>query len=135
MTGTATEGGQLPRDSDLSPGLLLQSTQPSASLGVIGRRSAFDLGAIGDNLGGLVGNSGGTHDQFHTLQLLEAALHRLPRPKDSERVKRYVPVCVLQFRICYSLFYNYFIEILNVALIINNFFFWHFPETACSNSP
>ena len=99
VTGTTTEGSQLPRDSDLLPGQPLQPSQSSASVGVIGRRSVSDLGTIGANLGGSAGNSGVADDQFHTLQLLEAALHRLPQPRDSECVKRYVPVCIFQFSI------------------------------------
>ncbi|XP_020251428.1 general negative regulator of transcription subunit 3-like isoform X1 [Asparagus officinalis] len=91
VMGTTGEGSQLPRESDLSPGQPLLPSQSSSGVGVIGRRSVSDLGAIGENLGGSSGNSGGMSDQFHTLQLLEAALHRLPQPKDSERVKRYVP--------------------------------------------
>ena len=87
-----TEGNQLPRDTDLSPGQPLQPSQSSASLGVIGRRSVSDLGAIGDNLGGSAGNSGGMHDQIYNMQMLEAAFYKLPQPKDSERVKSYVPV-------------------------------------------
>lgn len=87
-----TEGSQFPRDTDLSLGQPLQPNQSSlASLGVIGRRSATDLGAIGDNLSGLTTNTGGMHDQNYNLQMLEAAFFKLPQPKDSERVKNYVP--------------------------------------------
>ncbi|XP_073117074.1 uncharacterized protein [Elaeis guineensis] len=85
------EGTQLPRDTDLSPGQPLQASQSSAGLGVIGRRSISDLGAIGDNLGGSAGSSGGMHDQIYNMQMLEAAFYKLPQPKDSERVKSYVP--------------------------------------------
>ncbi|KAJ0966377.1 hypothetical protein J5N97_027515 [Dioscorea zingiberensis] len=92
-TGSATmmEGNRLPRDTDLSPGQPVQPSQPSASLGVIGRRSASDLGAIGDNLSGSAGNSGGMHDQIYNMQMLEAAYSKLPQPKDSERIKSYIP--------------------------------------------
>ncbi|KAJ6796539.1 general negative regulator of transcription subunit 3-like isoform X1 [Iris pallida] len=93
VAGAATiaEGNQLPRDTDLSPGQPLQPSQSSASLGVIGRRSASDLGAIGDNLSGSAGNFGGLHDQVYNLQMLEAAYYKLPQPKDSERAKTYIP--------------------------------------------
>lgn len=86
-----TDSNQLPRDTDLSPGQPFQPNQPSSSLGVIGRRSVSDLGAIGDNLSGQAGNSGGMHDQLYNLQMLEAAYHKLPQPQDSERVKNYIP--------------------------------------------
>ncbi|KAA8516252.1 hypothetical protein F0562_016545 [Nyssa sinensis] len=79
------------RDTDLSPGQPLQSNQPSGGLGVIGRRSVSDLGAIGDNLSGSAVNSGGMHDQLYNLQMLEAAYYKLPQPKDSERAKSYTP--------------------------------------------
>ncbi|XP_020589198.1 CCR4-NOT transcription complex subunit 3 isoform X2 [Phalaenopsis equestris] len=82
---------QLPRGTDLSPGQLLQSSQSSANLGVIGRRSVSEHGAIGDNLNGLAVNSGGLHDQNYNLQMLEAAFFKLPQPKDSQRVKNYMP--------------------------------------------
>ncbi|XP_008796583.2 CCR4-NOT transcription complex subunit 3-like isoform X2 [Phoenix dactylifera] len=85
------EGNQLPRDTDLSPGQPLQPSQSSAGPGVIGRRSISDLGAIGDNLGGSAGSSGGMHDQIYNMQMLEAVFCKLPQPKDSERVKSYVP--------------------------------------------
>ncbi|XP_019162388.1 PREDICTED: general negative regulator of transcription subunit 3-like isoform X2 [Ipomoea nil] len=85
------EQPQLPRDTDLSPGQPLQLNQPSGSLGVIGRRSVADLGAIGDNLSSSPSNSGGMYDQLYSLQMLEAAFHKLPQPKDSERAKSYTP--------------------------------------------
>ncbi|XP_076927934.1 general negative regulator of transcription subunit 3-like isoform X1 [Bidens hawaiensis] len=75
-------------DVDLSPGQPLQLNQ-SGTLGVIGRRSLSDLGAVGDNLGGLAVNLGGTHDQQYNLQMLEAAFYKLPQPRDSERAKSY----------------------------------------------
>nr|CAB3493854.1 unnamed protein product [Digitaria exilis] len=85
----AAENTQLPRDTDLSPGQPLQPGMSSSGVGVIGRRSVSDLGAIGDNLTGSSANSG--HDHLYNLQLLEAAFQRLPQPKDSERAKTYVP--------------------------------------------
>lgn len=78
----------MPRDVDLSPGQPLQSNQSSGSLGVIGRRSVSDLGAIG----GPSLNSAGMHDQLYNLQMLESAYYKLPQPKDSERAKSYTPV-------------------------------------------
>ncbi|KNA09208.1 hypothetical protein SOVF_155610 isoform A [Spinacia oleracea] len=89
-SGPLTESTQLSRDADLSSGQTLQSSQPSGSLGVIGRRSILDLGAIGDNIGGTT-NSGGVHDLVYNTQMLEAAFYKLPQPKDSERAKSYTP--------------------------------------------
>ncbi|KAG6507346.1 hypothetical protein ZIOFF_032688 [Zingiber officinale] len=86
---SAAESSQLSRENEL--GQPLQAGQSSASLGVIGRRSALDLGAIGDNINGLAGNSGGMHDQIYNLQMLEAAYYKLPQSRDSERAKTYVP--------------------------------------------
>ncbi|XP_075510348.1 uncharacterized protein LOC142546488 isoform X3 [Primulina tabacum] len=79
------------RDIDLSPGQPLQPSASTGSLGVIGRRSVSDLGAIGDNITSSTANSGGMHDQLYNLQMLEGAFHRLPQPKDSERAKSYTP--------------------------------------------
>ncbi|KAF9670262.1 hypothetical protein SADUNF_Sadunf13G0050100 [Salix dunnii] len=90
-SGSLTEPLQVPRDIDLSPGQPLQSSQPSSGLGVIGRRSVSDLGAIGDNLTGSAINSGAMHNQLYNLQMLEAAYHKLPQPKDSERARTYIP--------------------------------------------
>lgn len=87
------EPSQVMRDIDLSPGQPLQPSASTGSLGVIGRRSVSDLGAIGDNITSSTANSGGMHDQFYNLQMLEGAFHRLPQPKDSERAKSYTPVC------------------------------------------
>lgn len=86
----------MPRDIDLSPGQPIQSSQPSTDLGVIGRKSVSDLGAIGDNLSGSAVNSGAgaMHDQLYNLQMLEAAYHKLPQPKDSERARSYTPVWI-----------------------------------------
>ncbi|KAJ8512938.1 hypothetical protein OPV22_003372 [Ensete ventricosum] len=88
---SVAEGNQLSSETDLSPGQPLQSSQSSASLGVIGRRSGLDLGAIGDNISGLAGNSCGARNQIYNLQMLEAAYYKLPQPRDSERAKNYVP--------------------------------------------
>ncbi|KAJ8506615.1 hypothetical protein OPV22_007501 [Ensete ventricosum] len=90
-TVAVSEVNQLSRDTDLPPGQPLQPSQSSASLGVIGRRSGSELGAIGDNISGVAGNSGGMHDQIYNLQMLEAAYYKLPQPRDSERAKNYVP--------------------------------------------
>ncbi|XP_012092685.1 CCR4-NOT transcription complex subunit 3 isoform X3 [Jatropha curcas] len=90
-SGSLAEPAQMPRDIDLSPGQPIQSSQPSTGLGVIGRRSVSDLGAIGDNVSGSAVNSGAMHDQIYNLQMLEAAYHKLPQPKDSERARSYTP--------------------------------------------
>ncbi|KAL6540411.1 hypothetical protein OROMI_024294 [Orobanche minor] len=89
--GSVAEPSQVIRETDLSPGQPLQSTSSSGSLGVIGRRSVSDLGAIGDNISTPTVNSGGMHDQLYSLQMLEGAYYRLPQPKDSERAKTYTP--------------------------------------------
>ncbi|XP_057548239.1 general negative regulator of transcription subunit 3 isoform X2 [Amaranthus tricolor] len=89
-SGALAESAQLTRDTDLSPGQPLQTSQSSGSLGVIGRRSVSDLGAIGDSIGGTA-NSGGGHDHYYTMQMLEAAYFKLPQPKDSERARTYTP--------------------------------------------
>lgn len=90
-SASIAEGGQFTRDTDPSLGQPLQLSQSSSSIGVIGRRSVTDLGAIGDNLSGLAINTGGMHDQNYNLQMLEAAFFKLPQPKDSERANNYVP--------------------------------------------
>lgn len=87
-----TEPAQVVRDTDLSPGQPLQSSQSSGGLGVIGRRSVSDLGAIGDSLSGATVSSGGMHDQMYNMQMLESAFYKLPQPKDSERARSYIPV-------------------------------------------
>ncbi|KAK7315646.1 hypothetical protein VNO77_34212 [Canavalia gladiata] len=84
------EPTQASRDIDLSPGQPLQLNQRTGNLGVIGRSFA-DLGAIGDNFSGPIANSGGVRDQLYNLQMLEAAHHKLPQPKDSERPRTYTP--------------------------------------------
>ncbi|GMH20076.1 hypothetical protein Nepgr_021917 [Nepenthes gracilis] len=91
VSSPLAEASQLTRDTDFSPGQPLQSGQPSGGLGVIGRRSASDLGAIGDNISVTTPNTGGTHDHLYYLQMLEAAYHKRPQPKDSERAKSYIP--------------------------------------------
>ncbi|CAN7034460.1 unnamed protein product [Brassica oleracea var. botrytis] len=78
---------QVTRDGpDFSPGQPIQPGQSSSSLGVIGRRSNSELGAIGDPSA-----LGPMHDQMHNFQMLEAAYYRLPQPKDSERPRPYTP--------------------------------------------
>ncbi|KAJ7976358.1 CCR4-NOT transcription complex subunit 3 [Quillaja saponaria] len=91
LSGSLSEPSQVTRDTDLSPGQPLQSNQTSGSLGVIGRRSVADLGAIGDSVSGSSVTSGGMHDQLYNLQMLEAAYYKLPHPKDSERARTYTP--------------------------------------------
>ncbi|XP_022932789.1 CCR4-NOT transcription complex subunit 3-like isoform X1 [Cucurbita moschata] len=91
VPASLTETASVSREDDLSPGQPLQPGQPSGSLGVIGRRSVSDLGAIGDSLGGSSMATGGMHDQFYNLQMLEAAYYKLPQPKDSERPRSYTP--------------------------------------------
>ncbi|KZV53742.1 hypothetical protein F511_00008 [Dorcoceras hygrometricum] len=88
---TVPESSQVMRDIDLSPGQPMQPCASTGSLGVIGRRSVSDLGAIGDNITSSTANSGGMHDQLYNLQMLEGAFHKLPQPKDSERAKSYTP--------------------------------------------
>ncbi|XWS57625.1 hypothetical protein CRYUN_Cryun09bG0189700 [Craigia yunnanensis] len=90
VSSSLTEPAQIIRDIDLSPRQPLQSNQSSSGLGVIGRRSVSDLGAISDNLSGST-NSGGMHDQIYNLQMLEAAYYKIPQPKDSERARSYTP--------------------------------------------
>ncbi|XP_010672078.1 uncharacterized protein LOC104888733 isoform X2 [Beta vulgaris subsp. vulgaris] len=89
-SGPMAESAQLTRDADFSPGQPLQSSQPPGSLGVIGRRSVSDLGAVGDSIGGAA-NSGGMHDHLYNLQMLEAAFSKRPSSHDSERAKSYTP--------------------------------------------
>uniref|UniRef100_A0A1J3JNG0 CCR4-NOT transcription complex subunit 3 n=1 Tax=Noccaea caerulescens TaxID=107243 RepID=A0A1J3JNG0_NOCCA len=71
---------------DFSPGQAIQPGQPSSSLGVIGRRSNSELGAIGDPSA-----LGPMHEQMDNLLMLEAAYRRVPQPKDSERPRPYTP--------------------------------------------
>ncbi|XP_054811066.1 uncharacterized protein LOC129312447 isoform X2 [Prosopis cineraria] len=91
MSGSLAEPAQSSRDADFSSGQPLQSNQPSGNLGVIGRRSVVDFGAIGDSLSGTNVNSGGGRDHLFNLQMLESAYYKLPQPKDSERPRTYTP--------------------------------------------
>ncbi|KAK3146580.1 hypothetical protein QOZ80_3BG0268310 [Eleusine coracana subsp. coracana] len=86
---STAESTQLSRDTDLPSGQPMQHGMSSSGVGVIGRRSVSDLGAIGDNLTGTVASS--NHDHLYNMQMLKAAFHKLPQPKDSERAKNYVP--------------------------------------------
>jgi hypothetical protein len=120
----------VPRDIDLSPGQPLQSSQPSSSLGVIGRRSVSDLGAIGDNINGSAINAGAMHNQSYNFEMLEAAYHKLPQPKDSERARSYIPVwmcnhihIIAPFKLWANLVYG----------VICLLFVW--TEAPCSNTP
>ncbi|XP_010529007.1 PREDICTED: general negative regulator of transcription subunit 3-like [Tarenaya hassleriana] len=79
------------RAVEFSPGEPIQPNQVSGNLGAIGRRSAADLGAIGDGTSASPVNSGEIHDRRFRYQMLEAALKRLPLPKDSERPRQYSP--------------------------------------------
>ncbi|KAG9148321.1 hypothetical protein Leryth_012262 [Lithospermum erythrorhizon] len=88
--GSFTEASLLKRENDLTSGQSLQSSQPSGTLGVIPRRSVADL-ISNDNLGASVANSGVVHDNVYNLHMLEAALHKLPQPKDSDLSKSYTP--------------------------------------------
>ncbi|XP_056171455.1 uncharacterized protein LOC115683302 isoform X2 [Syzygium oleosum] len=85
LVGSFLEPAEVPRDSDLSPGQLYRPTQPSRNLGFIGRRSISDLGAVGDNFSSSSFSHGGYHDQIYNQAMLEAAFHKLPQPKDSDR--------------------------------------------------
>jgi CCR4-NOT transcription complex subunit 3 len=77
---------QVSSGPDFSPGQPIQPGQSSSSLGVIGRRSNSELGAIGDPSA-----VGPMHDQMHNLQMLEAAFYKRPQPSDSERPRPYSP--------------------------------------------
>lgn len=89
--GSLAELSQLSKDADLAPGQPVHTVQSSLGHGVIGRRSGSDLGAIGDNLVGSIGSPGGVHDHIYSHQMLESSYHKLPQPKDSERLRSYVP--------------------------------------------
>ncbi|KAJ4721227.1 CCR4-NOT transcription complex subunit 3 [Melia azedarach] len=91
VSSSLTEPVQVVRDTDLSPGQPLQASQPTGGLGVIGRRSVSDLGAIGDSLTASTVNAGGMHDQMYNLQMLESSFYKIPQPKDSERARSYIP--------------------------------------------
>ncbi|GJT35820.1 general negative regulator of transcription subunit 3 isoform X1, partial [Tanacetum coccineum] len=88
VSGSVTEPAQVTYDIDVSPHQPSQSTQ-TASLGVIGRRSAPDLGAIWDSLSDLA-TLEASYDPQTTMQLLESSFRKLPQPKDSERAN-YTP--------------------------------------------
>ncbi|KAJ7534355.1 hypothetical protein O6H91_13G090700 [Diphasiastrum complanatum] len=88
--GTLAELSQQSRDADFAPGQQVQSSQ-SPGPGVIGRRTAADLGAIGDNLTSPISGGTAAHDQLYNLQMLEAAYRHIPTPRDSERPRSYVP--------------------------------------------
>lgn len=104
VSSSLTEPVQVVRDTDLSPGQPLQASQPTGGLGVIGRRSVSDLGAIGDSLTASTVNAGGMHDQMYNLQMLESSFYKIPQPKDSERARSYIPVWVLDI---FGLFYPF----------------------------
>lgn len=91
VSSSLPESIQTSRDVDLSPGQPLQSNQHIANLGVIGRRNGVELGAIGDNFSGPSVSSGGARDHLYNLQMLDAALSKIPQPKDSERPRTYTP--------------------------------------------
>lgn len=122
----------MPRDIDLSLGQPLQSNQSSGSLGVIGRRSVSDLGAIGDTLGGQSLNSAGMHDQLYNLQMLESAYYKLPQPKDSERAKSYIPVRDYNYYIhSLSIYFKFYVNLLCVYMYVC---FLEFTEAPCCYS-
>nr|KYP63772.1 CCR4-NOT transcription complex subunit 3 [Cajanus cajan] len=91
VSASLPESAQTSRDIDLSPGQPLQSNQPIANLGVIGRRNGAELGTIGDSFSGSSVSTGGVRDQLYNLQMLEAAHFKIPLPKDSERPRTYTP--------------------------------------------
>ncbi|KAH7429527.1 hypothetical protein KP509_09G054000 [Ceratopteris richardii] len=64
----------------------VQSAQVALGPGVIGRRSATDVGAIGDSLINATSN-----DQNFNLQMLQAASQMIPLPQDSEQTRNYKP--------------------------------------------
>lgn len=128
-SGSLAEPSQVMREIDLSPGQPLQSVSSSGSLGVIGRRSVSDLGAIGDNISASAANAGGMHDQLYNLQMLEAAYYRLPQPKDSERAKTYTPVS-------HSFYFYFFVSLSIHSLFpLSHFLLLICSETSCCNSP
>lgn len=103
VSASLPESIQTSRDIDLSPGQPLQSNQHISNLGVIGRRNGVELGAIGDNFSGPSVSSGGLRDHLYNLQMLDAALSKIPQPKDSERPRTYTPVCISSYSSSYSL--------------------------------
>ena len=83
----------------------MPSSQVSvAGPGIIGRRSTTDLGAIGDNLINTAAN-----DQLYNLQMLDAAFHKIPLPKDSEQLRSYTPVRKYHVYVCISSIYTKFV--------------------------
>ena len=82
----------------------MPSSQVSAGPGIIGRRSTADLGAIGDNLINTAAN-----DQLYNLQMLDAAFHKIPLPKDSEQLRSYTPVWKYHVYVCISFIYTKFV--------------------------
>lgn len=76
-----------PARADLSQGEAISNEQ-SGTLGAIGHRGSVDLGTIGDG----TRETGEIHDRRLKYQILEAAMKRLPLPKDSERPRQYHPV-------------------------------------------
>ena len=69
------------------------------------------LGATGDSIMASTVNSEGMHDQLYNLQMLDAAYHKLPQPKDSERARNYTPVKLHSFA---ALFFHTFMLCLPV---------------------
>ncbi|KFK27861.1 hypothetical protein AALP_AA8G438700 [Arabis alpina] len=78
-----------PARVDYSQGEFL-SNQQSGVLGAIGSRGIADLGTIGDGTRETP-RSGEIDDRRFKYQMLEAAIKRLPLPKDSERPRQYYP--------------------------------------------
>ncbi|KAI4341166.1 hypothetical protein MLD38_025924 [Melastoma candidum] len=91
VSGSLSEPISVTKEIDLSPGQPILNTQSSGSLGVIGRRSVPDLGAVGDSFSVSPVTPGPVHDQLYNMQMLEAGFHRLPQPKDSERARTFTP--------------------------------------------
>lgn len=79
-----------PARADISQGEAI-SNQLSGILGAIDRRGSADLGTIGDGTRETP-HSMEIHDRRLKYQMLEAAIKRLPLPKDSERPRQYYPV-------------------------------------------
>lgn len=76
-----------------SAGQPLLSAQAPATFGVIGRRNVPDLSAVGEiPASGSTTSSAGINGWSYNLQMLDAAYRNLPQPKDSERLRSYVPV-------------------------------------------
>lgn len=92
-----------------------------------------DHGTIGDTFSGSFGNSSTMDDGAYQLQMLDAAIHKLPQANDSERVKNYIPVVkppsfmTLSIAILVKL-----IQIYNILLL---FFFQRRPAMTPSSYP